>query len=391
MSAMKTIIYVNGAEKLPDRRKCAGVKAHAAEAGWNVQPVHALRSRAELAEVVSLWRPAGFVVNCGAGQNGMPISNFGRIPTVFFDHPGGAARPAGNCVFNDAAATAKLAARELLALDLPQHAYVGWTKRTEWSTRRLETFSATLELHGFRPAVFDAAARGTSETERINALARWLSSFREPVGVFAANDHVSSLVAAACTLAGLSVPGDVAIVGVDNDEYVCDGSRPTLTSVALDYFAAGRLAAETLDRLMARGTAPSEPTLYPPLGIVRRESTRRFPKSDKLVADAVERIRREACNGLSARDVLKSLPCSRRSAEMRFRAAVGHSILHEIRRVRLETAQDLMRSGAESLDLVANRCGYKSASAFSIFFRAETGMTPTAWRAANLGKGKPRR
>ena len=377
---MKTVIYVNGAERFPDRQKCAGLKSFAAEKGWAVQSVRALRSRAELKDVVSLWHPDGFVVNCGAGLNDLPVSAYGDTPVVFFDHPRGTARPAGGCVFNDAAATARIAARELLALDLPRYAYVGWTKRIAWSQGRLEAYSATIALHDAKTEVFDPARRQGSETECIAALARWLGGFGEPVGVFAANDHIASLVASACAVAGLSIPLDIAIVGVDNDEHICDGSRPSLSSVALDYFAAGRIAAETLDRIMAKGRITDEPTLYPPFGIVRRESTRRFPKRDKIIADAVERIRREACDGLSAREVVAALPCSRRSAESRFRAVVGHSILDEIRRVRLEKAKELLLTDSGSMDSIAMRCGYKSLAAFSIFFRAETGLAPSKWR-----------
>ena len=198
--------------------------------------------------------------------------------------------------------------------------------------------------------------------------------------MFAANDHVATLVLSACAVARLSVPQDVAIVGVDNDETTCEGARTSLSSVEIDFFAAGHLAAEALARLMSRRPVPPDLLLCPALRLVRRESTRRFAKYDKLVADAVERIRREACSGLSAADVVESLPCSRRSAELRFRAVIGHSILDEIRRVRLKRAKDLLSGGTLSIDDVARRCGYDHVSSFSNFFRAETGTSPSAWR-----------
>ena len=137
---------------------------------------------------------------------------------------------------------------------------------------------------------------------------------------------------------------------------------------------------------MFNDNVPDEPILYPPRGIVRRESTRRFPRHDKIVEAAVERIRCEACNGLSAKDVILSFPCSRRSAEMRFRTAVGHSILHEIRRVRLETAKSLLLSDLTDINAVAHRCGYRSLAAFSIFFRTETGTSPSEWRRLSTRK-----
>ena len=121
-----------------------------------------------------------------------------------------------------------------------------------------------------------------------------------------------------------------------------------------------------------------------PLRLVRRESTRRFTKRNAIVARAVERIRREACSGLAAIDIIKEFPSSRRMAELKFRELTGRSILQEIRRVRLETAQHLLRTSTLGIDLIAGKCGYRSISAFSIFFHNETGITPSAYRAEQL-------
>ena len=95
---------------------------------------------------------------------------------------------------------------------------------------------------------------------------------------------------------------------------------------------------------------------------------------------AVERIRREACDGLTARDVTNDFDCSRRMAEIRFRKVIGRSILQEIRHVRLETAQRLLRNPRLGMGFIANSCGYSSSEVFAIFFRAETGLSPSEWR-----------
>jgi LacI family transcriptional regulator len=379
---MKTVIYVNGLEKTNDRRICAGVKAYAATVGWNVQSVHAIGRRAELDEIMSLWSPSGVVVNSGSGLNSMPISWFGKVPTVFFDHPHGKVRPDSCCVVNDAAATARLAAKELLSTGATKFAYVGWTKRTPWSEKRREHYAATLRLHDFETEFFDCSANGDAEPKTIRELADWLGGLGTPAGVFAANDHIASMVASACRLVGLSIPRDVALIGVDDDHDICEGTSPSISSISLDQFAAGRIAAEKLARLMSGKHGDNDgPTPYPTAGVVRRQSTRTFAKPDKLVADAVERIRREACAGLGAKEVVDAFPCSRRSAEMRFRSVTGHSVLEEIRRVRLEAAKTMLRTESVPIGVVAERCGYRSAAAFSIFFLAETGMQPSAWRA----------
>ena len=380
---MRTIIYVNGLEKYPDRQLCSSVKAYGAKAGWNVQSVRMLKSAAMIGRLKSLWNPDGFVVNCGAGLNNIPISAFGGTPVVFFDNPRGHARPPGSVIFHDPEAIGRLAARELLSIGLTENAFVGWFKRIFWSERRRNAFTETVAAHGGRTHFFDTAELRGKEENLVNALSKWLKVMKKPMGIFAANDVIASAVASACVLANLSIPDDIAVIGVDNDVETCETSHPTLTSIALDYFAAGQKAATKLDSFMSDGNYTPDsgtPTLNQPSTVVIRKSTRRFASPDKIVSDAMELIRREACSGLTAKDVLKLFPCSRRSAEYRFRAAAGHSILDEIRRIRLETAKNLLKTETSSIDYIASRCGYESLAAFSMFFRSETGVSPSKWR-----------
>ena len=380
---MRTVIYVNGAERFPDRRRVAGLAEYARPRGWNLQSVEALRSARQLKELIRIWRPDGFVVSCGAGFNRIPKKCFGGIPVIFSKHPGLNCAAKENCVFNDAKATVELAATELLSLNLEGYAYIGWLKQTGWSVDRKKTFESLMALHGRRVHAFEPSAHGCTSDELANHLAGWLGSLPHPIGILAANDQIASRVASACRLAHLTIPDDVALIGIDNDEELCEGSDPTLSSIDLDFTASGRLAGEVLERLMSNPKDAPSHTVYPPLRLVRRKSTQRFAKHDTIVERAVERIRREACGGLTAKAVLRDFPCSRRMAEIRFRSFLGRSILQEIRRIRLEAAQLLlMRTPTLGMDAIADRCGYGSLSAFSTFFRHETGQSPSAWRAA---------
>ena len=380
---MKTVIYVNGLGRYPDRQLCSSIKTFGAKAGWNVQSVQHLKSSAMIKKLKDLWNPSGFIVNCGAGLNPMPISSFGEVPTVFFDHPRGGARPRGNVLFHNPAKIGELAARELLSIGLKEFAFVGWIKQIGWSERRHSAFSDMISAHGRKTRFFDSASLNTNEDSIVKALAKWLARLPKPIGIFAANDIMSASVANACILSGLSIPDDVAVIGVDNDIETCENTNSTLSSIALDYFRAGQEASAKLERLMSgikSLTENEEPTLITPAGVIRRKSTRRLARPDKAVADAMERIRREACLGISAKDVLHDFPCSRRAAEYRFRAATGHSIHDEILHIRLETAMELLRIENLNVNYVANRCGYKSLAAFSMFFKAETGTSPTSWK-----------
>ena len=381
---MKTVIYVNGTDKVQDRRRLAGVTAHAQRHGWNLQSVEALQSSKQIKELIRIWRPDGFIVCRGAELNNVPTRCFGNIPVIFSHNPWQDGTAKENCIFSDAKATVELAAKELLSLNLTEYAFAGWFKPTGWSCQRLDLFKSLMAMHGRKIHVFEPSEHECSSNMLTPKLANWLATLPQPLGVLAANDQVAHRIVSACRLAHLSVPDDIAVIGIDNDEELCEGATTTISSIDPNFTFSGRLAGEALEKLMSHTLhiAPMHVT-YPPLRLVRRESTRRFTKYDKDVAKAAERIRLEACNGLTANEVVKDFRCSRRMAEIRFRDLLGRSILQEIRRVRLETAQHLLRTSSAGIDFIANKCGYGSLSAFSIFFHNETGISPSAYRAQN--------
>jgi len=373
---VRTILYVKGSESRQNRRKLAGVVASAHAYKWNLQAVAAPASKAEAERLCRLWKPDGIIVNLGT----VPVNRFfyahAEAQTLFFQTP----VPEANSIACDEKVIAECAARELLSLDLASYAYLPWEVPIRWSDMRRQAFLSILALHGRQPSVFANGRRRTSPVTLTERLADWLTTLPKPAGVFAANDEMAAHVLAACRVAGLSVPEDIAVIGVDDDIERCESCSPTLSSVTLDYFAAGRLAAATLEKLLKNKTGKAVAVTYAPLGVTRRQSTRRLEHVDTAVSAALERIRREACGGLSAAEALAAFPCSRRLAEMRFRRAVGHSVLQEIRSVRLEKAKELLREGQHKLEFVANLCGYKTLAAFSAFFRAETGVPPSLWR-----------
>ena len=377
---MRTVLFFKSSELSSCRKKLAGVTTVARKFGWNVQAVEPVRTEETAQQMLGLWKPDGCIVSCGAKTNSFPSSVFGKIPLVFIDRPHETLAKGDSCVYHDSTATANVAARELLSLNLRHYAYANWSVPLVWNTERRDAFTAVMRQHGQKVSYFESKLSVSSTKGLPQELSAWLVSLPKPVGILAAADLLSAKIITAARIAKLSVPDDVAVIGIDNDEELCESSVPSLSSVEPDYVRSGTMAAEILNDLMARRMYKPIRTTYPPLKVVRRESTRRLPKGDKSVSDALELIRREACNGLTARDVFKLFSCSRRMAELRFRTATGRSILEEIRGIRLAKAKELLVGPPMKLDAIANFCGYKSAVAFSIFFKAETGVTPTAWK-----------
>jgi LacI family transcriptional regulator len=187
-------------------------------------------------------------------------------------------------------------------------------------------------------------------------------------------------VVEACRLAGLRVPDEVAVVGVDNDDLFCGLARPSLSSIIVPAERIGFEAAAVLERLLAGAKAPRNPRLIPPAGVVTRQSSDVLAGGDPDVTAAVRFIRDHGHRPISVEDVLRAVPVSRRSLERRFRALLGRGLGEEIRRAHLQRAKDLLAATALSVTEVAGQAGFAGVHYLSRVFRQETGLTPTAYR-----------
>ena len=377
---MKTVIYFKTSDRPADHKKLDGIRDCARRFGWNLQVVEPVSNDVAVRQVLNFWRPDGCIVSCGSGKNDIPSSAFGKVPIVFLDRPLTKLGKRDTYVCHDSAESTRLASRELLNLNLSHYAYVHWDVPTKWDAERARAFAEIMRLHGKSHSEFRPSAPTEAPQRFIRSLVKWLMSVPLPCGVFAAADQTAALVIEACRLAQLAVPRDIAIISVNNDIEICENTHPTLSSVDPDFTAAGRLAAETLLQRMTGQLKASAHVIYKPSGLVRRKSTMRFALRDKAVMDALERIRNEACSGLTAREILATFPCSRRMAEIRFHALTGKSVLEAILDVRLAKAKELLARPAYDLEAIANFCGYKNLNAFSMFFKSAVGENPSRWR-----------
>lgn len=316
-----------------------------------------IRTAAEVAELLDFWRPDV----CEVNNDSLPMEAFDGYPTVFHHRAGEPSNPLHAMVSFDEKALAETAARHLLPLDLAAYAYVPSRGGEQWSVTRERHFARILGLSGYEVASYVHPRGRLSEPKSLSRLAGWIAGLPRPVGVFAANDAVAAMVVAACGHLRLEIPRDVVVVGVDNDEVLCEALRPTLSSIATDAMVTRTESLRLLGRLLAGESPGGRRVEVRPLGVVRRASTLRAGRNDPAVVAACELIRRRACDGLRARDVAASFPCGRRMAEIRFRAMIGHSILEEIRSVRRERARQAVTPFRTMLrDDVAAMCGYSS-------------------------------
>ena len=311
----------------------------------------------EVAELLAFWRPDGCIVN----NDRLPAESFADCPTVFHHRAYKVDNPRHATTAFDEKAVAETAAHHLLSLNLASYAYVPPRTDELWSRTRERHFVHILGLNGYGVASYVHPRTRLSAPKQLARLADWLANLPRPLGVFAANDTVAATVIAACDHRRLAVPQDVAVLGVDDNEATCEALRPTLSSIATDVVAMRDEDHRLLERLIAEEPPACRHVTVKPLGVVRRASTLRAAKNDPAVLAACELIRQKACEGLKARDVAATSPCGRRMAEIRFRAALGHSILDEIRAVRRRRAQMAVQPFRMQLrDEVAALCGYSS-------------------------------
>jgi LacI family transcriptional regulator len=294
----------------------------------------------------------------------------------------------------DDVAAGRIAAEHLMECGFERFAYY-LHPHYEVSERRLRGFRDALEKRSFSCAVCPVdlpTPQQRLEHAHRPAVIEWLRQLPEPIGVLAFDDTHAHDLAAACLEADIAVPDRVAIVGVNNDDLLCECAWPPLSSVEADYTRVGYTAAQVLDRLLAGETLrPAERWIkVAPLGVVKRQSTSTLAIADPQLAAAVRFIRERACDPCSVADVLQVVPVGRRWLERQFVAQLGRTPHDEIVRVRVETAQKLLVRSDLDMFGIAARCGFTDLKSFYQAFRKHLGTTPAAYRrSALMGSAQP--
>ena len=225
---------------------------------------------------------------------------------------------------------------------------------------------------------------------RLEALAADLQTLPRPCGVVAYNDRCARETMDACHFAGLSIPSQIQIVGVDNQDDICENMRPRLTSVEPDFEGVGHLMAQHIDALLRGGTRPPRLSVCGVRRIAERDSTIDLSGAARLVTAAEKLILAHACRGLdgdSPRGLVPdalaaALHVSRRLLELRFREVRGEGVAEAIRRRRLAEVCRLLRETDIPVGEIAFRCGFPVQTHFNALFRRTYGCSPREWRSS---------
>ena len=298
------------------------------------------------------------------------------IPTVFIDYPDPVREKLRHRVFvhDNEHSIAAVAARHLLSCgNRRSFGYVPTREPTIWSELRRKAFEEKVLSASKKLLTFHGNGKSR------DALIDWLRLLPKPAAVLAAFDDRAIDVLEACRAVGIGVPSDVAVLGIGNDETICETSTPPLSSVAVDFEAQGYRGARELQALMLGAANPKMDISFGGTETVQRASTPATVPT-ALVKRAMDFIREKAFDGISSKDVVNHLHVSRRLADLRFHEIRGQTILEAIMQIRLTKVKRLLAETNLNLVDIAERCGYSSSDVLRVLFKRATGLSPRNWR-----------
>ena len=272
---------------------------------------------------------------------------------------------------------------------LSHFAFIGSPGAERWSEARRRFFSAALKDMGFPPNVFSPTPDASSWRAQEKSLAQWLVSLPKPCGVWAAFDQRAKHVLDACRLAGLNVPSQIQVLGVDNETYICEQTVPSLSSLMPDFESGGFAAANFLDGILRGGKKHlagdgGRATLHFAFkGVVERLSTADVNGTARRISAAREFIRQHATSGIDVPHVASALGISVRLLQRDFRAVTGKTVLQGIQEEKLLRVKEMLRKTTTPIDNIGRFCGFKSPAHLKTLFKARFGMTMSAFRSSS--------
>lgn len=356
-----------------------GISRYVREAGpWSLRLVEQGRG-AEPPEWLSTWAGEGLIarveneaVAAAVRRTGLPVVDVSaarllpEAPWVEVNEPG----------------IARVAAQHFVERGFRNLAFVG-DARFNWARWRGEAFRAAALAEGRSFQSLELSGSGSSSAAATDQreLEEFLAQLPAPTGVMTCYDPIGLRVLDACRKLDIAVPESLAVVSVDDDELLCGLADPPLTSIVPDSTRTGYRAAELLHRLMRGETVADLSHLVDPIGVSTRQSSDVLAIDDAEVARALNAIKKRACEGIQVKDVLESVPLSRRALETRFRKSIGRSPHEEITRVRMERVRELLVGTDLSIAAIAARTGFQHVEYLSVAFRREVGVPPSVYRA----------
>jgi len=387
MTKAHRIALLFNANKTFDREVMAGIAAYlgSTRAAWDLFLEEDFRLRLS---GIEHWQGDGIIADFDDPAVAEALSR-SRVPVVAV---GGSyacedAYPNGiPYVATDNYKLIKLARDHLIEAGLPRFAMfsVPHVMQNRWAVERENAFRSLMQREQMDVEIFRGCETSASAWDAaVQGQIAWLRSLPKPIGIIGVTDARARQLLQACIIAGIEVPEQVALIGIDNDPLVRVLTRIPLSSVIQGAHEMGRTAAHLLERMLHGDRLADTRILVPPSGINACVSSQHLPGNHPHVMRARYFIRQYACQGIKTSQVADYVGVSRSSLEAYFQRELGCSVHDLVLRFKLDAAKAGLKKG-ERIAEVALECGFGSAQYMHLVFKRELGCTPRAYRDCAL-------
>lgn len=335
-----------------------------------------------LAELMK-WKPDGIIMR--DSKSNQAVLSLG-VPTISTVHTHPSIPDIPNIVINDSQ-TGIVAAEYMLDNGFDNFAFCGFD-HMPWSQMRLQGFSERLAKESRQAICFQ---QHPEKSEQIWAkeqlrIARWLKTLPKPIGIFACNDLRSQNITDAAKIVDIAVPEQVAVLGVDNDEFICNLTDPPLSSISLNTERAGYEAAGLLDKMIKKKKRYNQKIYINPICVMDRQSTNLLAVDDEAIAKAVRFIRENAIKAIQVSDVAEATTVSCRELQRRFKKKLGKTIDAQIRQVRIKHIIHMLTTTDMTISEIAAALDFSDTAHIARYFRKKCNMSLREYRKKYVTK-----
>jgi LacI family transcriptional regulator len=285
--------------------------------------------------------------------------------------------------------TGKMAAEFFLSKGFQNFAFYGY-RDTVWSQERCEGFYECIAAHGFGNNFSSYQEQSLDDLWFYEAppLLNWLKSLPQPTALMACDDNQGNRITEICKVNNIRVPDKIAILGVDNDEIICNLSDPPLSSINHNIVRGGFEAAALIEHLLNNEEATYQDVVLQPVNIINRLSTDFYSTTDTRIHKVLKYIHQNLSNDITVSDIVKEVPLSRRLLEIRFKEVTKQSIHKYIFNLRMERFAQLLLASDDPIADVAEQVGITNLKNLSRQFKALKQVSPNEYRKEHKMKNR---
>ena len=276
--------------------------------------------------------------------------------------------------------TGEMAAKFFIKRRYRNFAFYG-NKDVIWSQERAEGFRSEVEKVGGNYYYFESEDLGGKEwSSKHIEMDEWLLSLPKPVGLFACDDDFALRISQICRINNIKIPEEISLLGVDNDDLICNLSDPPISSIVTDVEKGGYETGRLIDRMLKEEINEPFDIIVKPTRIELRKSTEKYDISNDYISEVVNYIEDNFTKEINIESLTELVPLSRRNLEVKFKEEMGTTIYQFILNCRIDYFADLLISSERTLYDMALESGFNDCKNISRIFKKHKGYTPVEYK-----------